>query len=117
MDLHLTAQLAEILRQIKGERIVVVEQQNHLRFFRDFFLLRLTPPAVSLFPSLCAASRAVNSALALLTLSWNSPSGVESATIPPPACTCATPFFTTIVRSAMQESRLPARSKYKTPPA
>src|SRR6266566_1771069 len=34
MHLHLAAQLAEILRQVVGKRVVVVEQQDHRGFFR-----------------------------------------------------------------------------------
>ncbi len=69
---HLAAELAQILRQVVGERIVVVEQQNHDLPFP--------------FPAApCAPSSARSSALDLFTDSSNSPSGVESATMPPPA--------------------------------
>ena len=33
--------------------------------------------------------------------------GLASATVPPPACTCATPSLTTTVRMWMQVSRSP----------
>src|SRR5208337_1285860 len=74
MYFHLAAQFAQILRQVIGERIVVVQKQNH-----DLpFPFPATP---------CAASSARSSAFDLFTDSSNSPCGVESATIPPPACT------------------------------
>src|SRR4029077_14507404 len=99
MQFHVAAQLAQVLRQVVGKRIVVVEEQDH-------DCVRL-----------CAASSARCKALDLFTDSSYSPSGVESATIPPPACTWATPFLMTMVRRAMHESRFPAKSKYRTPPA
>ena len=55
--------------------------------------------------------------IALFTVSWNSPSGVESATMPAPAWTKALPSFRTTVRSAMHESWLPSKPKYPTAPA
>src|SRR5215470_12656484 len=97
MHLDVATKLAEILREVIGEGVVVVEQQNHGRWPE---LLRL-----------CAASRAVSNARDLFTDSWYSLAASESATMPPPACTCATPFLMTIVRRAIQESRLPAKSK------
>jgi len=66
-------QFAEVLREVVGERIVVVEKQNH-----DGFSVR--------FPR-CALSSALSKAFDLFTLSSYSPWGVESATMPPPACT------------------------------
>src|SRR6266849_395701 len=108
MHLNLATQLAQILRQVVGKRVVVVQQQNHL-----FLFARESDPA----PELCAASSDLKSAFDLFTDSSNSPRGVESATIPPPACTWATPFLMTMVRNAMHESRFPAKSRYKIPPA
>src|SRR5208282_3731918 len=105
MHFERTTQFAQVLGQVVGERIVVVQQQNHGRL------------ASFPFFALCAVSKARNKALDLFTDSSNSPWGVESATIPPPACMCATPFLMTIVRRAMHESRLPAKSRYKIPPA
>src|SRR5271168_4557978 len=106
MHFHGAAKLAQVLRQVISEGIVVIQQQNHLALLR--------PLAGS---AVCAASSARSSALVLFTDSVYSPSGVESATIPPPAWMCATPCLITMVRSAMQKSRLPAKSRYKMPPA
>src|SRR5882762_4765444 len=97
VHLDVATQLAEILREVVGKGIVVVEKQNHFGF-------------LDRFPQ-CAFSSAASSAFDLFTLSCYSPPGVESATMPPPACTWAMPFLITIVRSAMQESRLPAKSR------
>src|SRR5262249_6810912 len=84
------AQLAEVLRQIPRERIVVVDEQNHR-------------PA-------SAMASACNSARALSRVSSYSAAGFESATMPAPACTRATPSRIVIVRIAMRKSRLPAKS-------
>src|ERR1700677_1191984 len=61
------AEFTKVLDQVVGERVVVIQDQNH---------------------KICSArSIARNVAIALLTLSWYSSSGTESATTPPPACT------------------------------
>src|SRR5579862_1634406 len=91
LDDHLRAQFPEVLHQVVGEGVVVIENEHH-----D------TSPARS-------SARIIP--IALFTVSWYSPSGVESATTPPPACTYARPSFNTTVRSAMQESRLPSNPK------
>src|SRR6516162_11089028 len=106
MYLKRTTQFAQILGQVVGKRIVVVEHEDHF----------LTFTFLALFGA-CAVSSAPSSAFDLFTDSSNSASGVESATIPPPACTWATPFLMTIVRKAMHESRFPAKSRYRIPPA
>src|SRR5260370_19922365 len=109
MHFDLATQLAAILRNVVGEGIVVVEKQNHNRLAhrlskpkRDFSAQKARgEEAVSgrkkrgsrndglcqLFRLASANSRAVTSAFDLLTLSRYSPSGVESATMPPPAWT------------------------------
>ena len=84
------AQLAEVLREVERERIVVVEQQYH--------------SPVSAMASAC------NNARALSLVSSYSAAGFESATMPAPAWTRATPSLIVIVRIAMQKSRLPAKS-------
>ncbi len=45
------------------------------------------PPKLLRAAKLSASARALSMALALLTVSWYSASGVESLTQPPPACT------------------------------
>src|SRR5262249_37104435 len=69
--LHLGAQFAQILHQIPGEGIVVVDHQYH----------------DSLSPSMprIAISAARSTALAFARVSCHSLSGTESATIPAPA--------------------------------
>lgn len=58
-----------------------------------------------------AAATARTTAAALLTVSSCSLLGTESATIPAPACTCATPSTMTAVRIAIAMSRSPWTSK------
>src|SRR5438270_9341581 len=58
-----------------------------------------------------ANATAVSIALALFTVSWNSPSGVESFTQPPPDCTYAFPSFNSAVRIVMQQSKFPLNEK------
>src|SRR3974377_522539 len=108
LHLQCATQFAEVLGQVVGKRIVVVEQQNH--FFPLTFPFLLLPDG-------CAVRSAPSSAFDLFNDSSNSPSAGEPATIPPPACTWATPFLMTIVRKAMHESRFPAKSRYRIPPA
>ena len=64
---HLRAELAEQVREVVGERVVVVDQQDgHGRA--------------------SARSSAASSAASLFRHSWCSAAGSESATMPPPAC-------------------------------
>ena len=67
IDAHVLAQLAEVLDEVVGERVVVIDHQQH--GYID-----------------SASLTAWNSARALLTHSACSRSGSESATIPAPAC-------------------------------
>ena len=62
MDFYLATQLAEILGEVVGERVVVVEQQNHF-----FARLRGTVFGFRSVPLRCAASRAVSKAFDLFT--------------------------------------------------
>src|SRR5258707_3072957 len=89
------AELAQILHQIPGEGIVVVDHQNHAR------------PSIPLK----AISAARSTARALARVSCNSLSGTESATIPAPAWTCIWPSFTTAVRIAMARSISPLKPR------
>src|SRR5947209_16660587 len=90
-DLDLGAELAEILHEVVGEAVVVVDDQH--------------PHAQSSWRS--ASSIAAMTARDLASDSWNSYSGRASATVPPPAWTCATPSLTTTVRMWMHVSRSP----------
>src|SRR2546425_2977771 len=47
MHLHLAAQFAEILRQVVGKRVVVVEQQDLLGFFRGGMPCAVSTAAIS----------------------------------------------------------------------
>src|SRR5215831_4830601 len=58
-----------------------------------------------------ASSAARNSALALSTHSCCSDLGLESATMPAPACTYMVPSLISAVRSTMQLSSSPAAEK------
>ncbi len=62
--LHVHAERAEQMREVVRERVVVVDQEHHRS----------------------ANSIAASRAASLLRHSWCSSSGIESATMPPPAC-------------------------------
>ena len=81
----LRAELSEQVRQVVGERVVVVDQQN--RHYRA-----------------SARSIAASSAASLFRHSWCSAAGSESTTMPPPACRYARPSRSSTVRIAMQVS-------------
>ena len=61
--------------------------------------------------SVAAVATADSTARALFNVSVSSASGSESATIPPPACTKATPSRTSAVRMAIAVSAFPAKSR------
>src|SRR2546426_1743222 len=83
----LDPELAEVLDQVVGERIVVVDDGE--------------PGGRSVHHRSSAISIALNIAPAFSSVSSNSRSGRESATTPAPACTYATPPATTMGRSAI----------------
>src|SRR5213078_1259399 len=93
-DRHLRAELAEQVREVVGERVVVVDQQDH----------RLAS----------ASSIAISSAASLRRHSSCSAAGSESATIPAPACSSAAPPSRITVRIAMQVSKEPPGIAYPT---
>ena len=93
-DRHLGAQLAEPVRQIPGERVVVVDQQHHGSEPPVRHLERLHQR-----PRLVAASPRTP------------PPACESATMPAPAWMSACWPRIAMVRIAMQKSRLPAKSR------
>ena len=84
-DDHLRAELAEQVREVVRERVVVVDQQDQ----------RCSASARSIAASTAASLRRHSSCSA---------AGSESATMPAPACRCATPSCNTIVRMAMHVS-------------
>ena len=90
-DDDLGAELAEHVREVVGEAVVVVDQEDHSRA--------------------SASSIAVSSAASFFRHSSCSSAGTESATIPAPACRCATPSLSTIVRIAMHVSSAPPGSE------
>src|SRR3984957_1305391 len=55
---HLASQLTQILRQVVGKRVVVIEQQNHLDFLLPRALRTFRPRATALPLFGCAASKA-----------------------------------------------------------
>jgi hypothetical protein len=61
--------------------------------------------------NLAASSAATNRARALFSHSFCSSSGLESATMPAPACTCILPSLMSAVRSTMQLSMSPEAEK------
>src|SRR6185503_6446228 len=78
--LDLRAQFGQVLHQVEGKRIVVVDHKEH------------------------ATSAARNIAIVLCWVSSHSDCGSESATIPAAACTCSLPPFSTAVRIAIATS-------------
>ena len=93
--LHRLAQLAEILHQVVGERVVIVDHEQH-----DQSSSLLSRPAA-------AISAARRTARALFSVSCHSEAGSESATMPAPACMCRTPSLIRAVRSAIARSMSP----------
>ncbi len=91
---QIRAQLAQVLDEVVGERIVVVDDED----------------AHGYSPSEASSSARI-SARALSHVSSNSAAGSESITMPAPACTRAVEPDMTTVRIAMQKSRLPAKSR------
>src|SRR5215475_2827228 len=99
MNAQFLTQLAEVLHEVVGEGVVVINHQNHSSNPR------------------CARLIARINARDLFTVSMYSFSGTESATIPPPAWMYPLLLRTTNVRMAIQESRLLLKSTYITAPA
>src|SRR5213082_2890085 len=83
---HVLAQLAEVLHQVEGEAVVVVDHQQHDQ----------NPSSTS--------SAARSSARAFASVSFHSSSGTESATMPAAACTYKVWSLTMPVRIAMATS-------------
>ena len=90
-DVGLRAQLAQVLDEVVGEAVVVVDDED----------------LHSQSPCAHASSIASNIAPTFASVSRYSYAGSESATTPAPACMYATPSFTTTVRMWMQVSRSP----------
>src|SRR3954467_6486068 len=90
-DLELAPQLAQVLDEVVGERVVVVDHED---------LHGQSGCSI-------AISTARSTPLALASDSRNSYSGLASATVPPPAWTWPTPSLMTTVRMWMQVSRSP----------
>src|SRR5580765_1477298 len=98
---HLGPELAQVLRQVVSERVVVVDQRDH---------------AASASFSLEASSAAFSSARALCWVSSHSARGSESATMPAAAWAWSLPSFSTAVRIAMATSMSPLKPRYPTAP-
>src|SRR5262245_10173707 len=95
--LDLGAELPEQVRQVVGEGVVVVHEEDH--------------------PRASARSIARSSAASFRRHSSCSSVGFESATMPAPAWRYATPSWSRIVRIAMHVSTAPSGRKYPTAPA
>src|SRR5207302_6561408 len=85
------AECAEEMREVPREAVVVVDQEDH--------------GAASCSDS--ASSMAISSARSFARHSSCSAAGSESATMPPPACRCATPLRSHSVLIAMHVSSSP----------
>src|SRR2546422_9185284 len=97
-DLEVGAELAQVLDEVVGERVVVVDDEDHRR----------TAPA--------AIRRASSIPWAFEHVSSHSVFGSESATMPAPTWTDARWPWQTIVRIVMPEPRLPQYDTYPTAP-
>src|SRR5262249_14709478 len=98
-DLGLGPETLDQLHEVVGERVVVVDDQDHR------FAPSIVEPARS---GASGPSTAGSRAAAFALVSASSTSGSESATTPAPVCTCAVPSATITVRIVMQKSRSPA---------
>src|SRR5438477_6947137 len=113
---NICAELTKNLRQVIGERIVIIDQEKHnvaqVSNLRAQSNRKLETCATSF-----ARSIAVSTAIALRSVSSRSLTGSESATMPAPACTYAFPFFKTTERNAMQLSQFQSKPNQPTAPA
>src|SRR5207302_3040263 len=100
---HLRAERTERLREVVGERVVVIDEQDLDRH------RRASAPSTS--------STARRSARAFARVSSSSAAGSESATIPAPASMRQTPSAITAVRMPMHVSIRPSNPRYPTAPA
>src|SRR5258708_28433159 len=100
-DEQLGAEPVHRLREVEGERVVVVDEQ-HAGHGRTGL------------PSTSSIAR--RSAPALARVSASSAAGSESATIPAPAWIRQTPPAMSAVRIAMQVSSVPSNPRYPTAP-
>ncbi len=73
VDVHVRAQLAQVLDEVVGEAVVVVDHQQHVQS--------------SASSPCCTMSAARSTARALFCVSVHSDAGTESWTMPAPACT------------------------------
>src|SRR6185312_6804358 len=92
---NLRTNLAEVLDQVVGERVVIIDDQQHVLRPVELVTAR-------------AISTAFSTARALMTHSRCSSPGTLSATMPAPACTWMVSPSVTSVRMAMARSALPA---------
>src|SRR5690606_13084132 len=93
-----TPQLTDQLIEVIGKAVITVDDSHP----------HGPPP---LFPTAFTIARA------FCTVSWNSRSGTESATIPAPVENSALPPFTRTVRMAMANSSRSLNPQYPTAPA
>src|SRR6266513_2943074 len=89
----LGSQLAQVLDQVVGERVVIVEHHDHAA-------------------SAEATSAALRMARALCCVSCHSDCGSESATMPAAACTCSRRSLITAVRIAIATSMSPLKPRF-----
>ena len=109
---HVLAQFTEVLDQVVGKRVVVVDHQQHFflqagrRAARGGHWGRRASQMGSSRPCwTCSAAR--STARALASVSAHSASGLESATMPAAACTYSVPSLMTPVRMAIATSISP----------
>src|ERR1017187_245452 len=105
-DRGVRTELSEVLHEVEGERVVVVDHHD-----------AAAQPACERAHRLLTRAIASTAAASLLSISRASSSGVESATIPAAACRYARPSTTTTLRRAIAVSSTPPLPMYPTAPA
>src|SRR6185369_5547323 len=106
-DMHLGPGRLECLHEVEGEAVVVVDDEDHgWTSISSASSSAAAAPDASLTPA--AISMARRKAAALCSVSSNSRSGTDPATIPAPVWTCAWPSLSTALRMVMAVSRLPS---------
>src|SRR5581483_209748 len=119
---NVSSELSQIVEEVEGEAVVVVDDDDHVPPCCQGFTVGLVGgqaaprvrgywPRFAMLAKRRASSAARNKAFALLMHSCCSKSGLLSATIPAPAWTYILPSFTSAVRSTIHVSICPVAEK------
>ena len=108
-DADVGAQRTKRLRQVVGEGVVVIDDQNATTRTRTSARLARRPSRAHVTAPPSTSSIARSSARALARVSASSAAGFESATMPAPAWMRQTPSAMTAVRIVIAVSRRPSK--------